>query len=863
MVVFGSRPPMEQTHYLIVLTAFWIVGSYAHLFIKKGFELKVFLVKLRSSNLVLFFTIFYILTSFLSLVGLPILGAIKHSIQEDSLYIFKEILIVGETTLYSSVQSVFFLLQGYLVGLYIYGTTRASNQFKLFKNIFFALLGGWFLFIIVGYLDFFGVINLLDYHFLDGTPHRFTSFFSNSSWSSQYLAVTLPLLPIVLLLSKINKKMLFLMVFLIVVGEVALLLSMQRGAWLTYPPTLLMIWVTIYYVFARSKDNTISLKQFLKTSWLKIFVTIPLTVIISATLVYEIKDYRSSHNIKSATNTFNDVSTRMGKVSDTGNRKIHWPPAIKLFLENPIYGGGGDSFGWQYKEYFYKPEARYHNTPEHTLAMGQFGTAHNLYLQTLTGKGIFGLIFLLSFLFVLVYKLIKKEFFSSKKHSLEESILTLIVLGSLNATLIYANVQEIFYTQPVAIVFWIIIFIGAGITHNYQQSKLKQKELWNIGKYLLYFMLLLLPFHILYISYIREFLASKITALLPMFGVDASLYIVMSALWLGILSIVISFWIHRKVILHAHYHGLFIDDHENDKPQLFHDTPTPRSGGIGIFLGNLFLIFNPIGWTFIVASLPSFVAGLLDDFSSLSAKTRLLFQAFSALLAIVLLKLTVLSFGFDIAMPSYLGVFIAFMFIVGITNAINIIDGFNGLASGTVVLIFSSYIYVSWQVQDMLILELAAVNLATTIGFLFLNFPKGKIFLGDGGAFYLGFIASSVGLFLVVNHASNISQYYPLAVLIYPITEVLFSMYRKKILRNMSPMLPDSIHLHMLIQKRITRNNPNTSVFILKRVLPFMILSTYFYNNDIALLVIILAFTIGYIKLYQNIVRFKNSKKKF
>ena len=332
MVVFGSRPPVTQTHYLILISAFWILGAYGRVLIKKDFTYKLFLAKLRAYDITLFFTYLFIFVSFVSLIGLPVLGAIKHSFEEGFLYPFSEILRVGETTLYYSVQSVFYLFQAYLIGLYIYGTTKKSNSIKSFKHIFTALFLGWILFIIFGYLDFFGFYDLSFLRQIDGVSlHRLVSFFPNSSWSAQYLAVTLPLLPLVLIFYKPNRWTILLMILLIVTGEVALILSMQRGAWMTYPPTLLMIWITIYYVIEKSKNSSITIKEFAKKNWLKVFVTIPITILISVSIVYEIKDYRKTHKIKSATDTFVDVTSRAKKVTDSSNRKIHWPPAIKLF----------------------------------------------------------------------------------------------------------------------------------------------------------------------------------------------------------------------------------------------------------------------------------------------------------------------------------------------------------------------------------------------------------------------------------------------------------------------------------------------------------------------------------------------------
>ena len=82
MVVFGSRPPVTQTHYLILISAFWILGAYGRVLIKKDFTYKLFLAKLRAYDITLFFTYLFIFVSFVSLIGLPVLGAIKHSFEE-------------------------------------------------------------------------------------------------------------------------------------------------------------------------------------------------------------------------------------------------------------------------------------------------------------------------------------------------------------------------------------------------------------------------------------------------------------------------------------------------------------------------------------------------------------------------------------------------------------------------------------------------------------------------------------------------------------------------------------------------------------------------------------------------------------
>src|ERR1700694_4466162 len=90
------------------------------------------------------------------------------------------------------------------------------------------------------------------------------------------------------------------------------------------------------------------------------------------------------------------------------------------------------------------------------------------------------------------------------------------------------------------------------------------------------------------------------------------------------------------------------------------------------------------------------------------------------------------------------------------------------------------------------------------LGFLMLNFPRGLIFLGDGGAYMIGFLIAEFAV-LLVERNSEVSPWFALALLAYPVMETLFSIYRKRVLRGQSPGDPDGLHLHMLIYKRLVR----------------------------------------------------------
>jgi len=210
--------------------------------------------------------------------------------------------------------------------------------------------------------------------------------------------------------------------------------------------------------------------------------------------------------------------------------------------------------------------------------------------------------------------------------------------------------------------------------------------------------------------------------------------------------------------------------------------------------------------------------------------------------------------GLGINMPYWMGIFFSTFAIVGMMNAVNIIDGFNGLASGVILLILLSFGMTAYGQNNIDILNIVLITAGATLGFFILNFPSGKIFLGDGGAYLLGFIVAIIGIFLASNYES-VSPWYILAIFIYPVWEVLFSIMRK-LYMGLSPMQPDAYHFHMLVYRHITHSNPLTSLFIIGLILPFMSLSTIFSNKSITNIAIaccfILCYSVFYLYLYKK-----------
>ncbi|TSE23008.1 putative undecaprenyl-phosphate N-acetylglucosaminyl 1-phosphate transferase [Tepidimonas sediminis] len=146
--------------------------------------------------------------------------------------------------------------------------------------------------------------------------------------------------------------------------------------------------------------------------------------------------------------------------------------------------------------------------------------------------------------------------------------------------------------------------------------------------------------------------------------------------------------------------------------------------------------------------------------------------------------------------------------VAGVANAVNIIDGFNGLAAATSMLMFAAFGYVAWALGDAFIVQVCLAMIGALAGFFVWNYPRGLIFLGDGGAYLVGFLLAEVAVLLVVRHP-QLSPWFCLLVCAYPITETLFSIYRRW-RHACHPGMPDRLHLHSLICRRVLRGASRT-----------------------------------------------------
>ncbi|QWD64390.1 glycosyltransferase family 4 protein [Polynucleobacter sp. MWH-UH2A] len=351
-----------------------------------------------------------------------------------------------------------------------------------------------------------------------------------------------------------------------------------------------------------------------------------------------------------------------------------------------------------------------------------------------------------------------------------------------------------------------------------------------------------------------------------------------------ILAFFTSFIVTVLIIRTQKLHESLSGDLDLSGPQKFHSQIVPRVGGIGIALaltvGILFHASDTFAsnqeWLLLVSAIPVFFVGITEDISKkVSVRMRLAFTAIGALILILLLdaninRLDVMGIDHLIAMPVISILFTVFA-ITGLANAYNIIDGFNGLSSMVGMITLVGLGYMGIQMNDSLITFLSFTMISAILGFFIWNYPRGLIFLGDGGAYLIGFWVAAITVLIVSRHP-EISPWFAVMINAYPILETLFTIYRRKFHQGKSPGHPDGIHFHSLIFRRVLNPtqinnemewfnaNAKTSPYLWVLSTLAVIPAILFWRSTAILLGFLVIFTVSYIWLYKSIVNFKTPK---
>lgn len=252
-----------------------------------------------------------------------------------------------------------------------------------------------------------------------------------------------------------------------------------------------------------------------------------------------------------------------------------------------------------------------------------------------------------------------------------------------------------------------------------------------------------------------------------------------------------------------------------------HTKPMPRLGGLAIYASFLmgYMLYGEITTQMLSILISTFIIiilGIIDDINPVRARYKFVVQIICALIVVIYGRIyfSELTFlGYNFVFNNFWSYSLSAFFIVSITNAINLIDGLDGLASGVSSIYFLTISIIAIVLNRIggLDIILSLIMLGSTLGFLIHNFPPAKIFMGDTGSTFLGFMISVISL-LGFKITTLTSLVIPILILALPILDTLFAIFRR-LLKGENIGTPDKEHFHHQLLK--LKFSPQISILII------------------------------------------------
>ncbi|HEV8036262.1 glycosyltransferase [Yoonia sp.] len=267
------------------------------------------------------------------------------------------------------------------------------------------------------------------------------------------------------------------------------------------------------------------------------------------------------------------------------------------------------------------------------------------------------------------------------------------------------------------------------------------------------------------------------------------------------------------IVTTSHWHlGRTARGHNGGEVQGIHTKPTPRVGGLTIFgglLGSALITLEPGGHVLrllVIASLPVFIVGFLEDLSFGMSPLRRLFAAIASVaIAIILTGAYVHETGITFLDASLdyrlVAVAITLLAVAGMSHGFNLIDGLNGLAGGVTITMAAGLALIALKVGYNEVAMIAIIIIAATVGFLVLNFPGGHLFLGDAGAYTIGFLLSFLAIMLVSANP-QVSIFSLILCGFWPFIDTMAAIARR-VTTGRSVGEPDRLHFHHLTMRLV------------------------------------------------------------
>ena len=320
----------------------------------------------------------------------------------------------------------------------------------------------------------------------------------------------------------------------------------------------------------------------------------------------------------------------------------------------------------------------------------------------------------------------------------------------------------------------------------------------------------------------------------------------------------------KKVAIH-------VNAMDEPNARKIHKVPMPRLGGLAIYLSFLlgYMLYGEVSTQMLSILIGGFLLiliGFIDDINSVPARYKLIVQIIAATIVVLYGDLSfseVSVFGYKIYFNEFWGSLSSIIFIVAITNAINLIDGLDGLAAGISSIYFLTIAIIAFILNRIggLDVIISLIMLGATLGFLVHNFPPAKIFMGDSGSLFLGFMISIIAL-LGYKVTTFTSLIVPIVILAIPILDTIFAILRR-LLKGQNIGVADKEHFHHQLLKM--KYSPIKSILIIYAIdIAFAAVSIFYIlgDNQIAIaLYIVLMILLLFVVLKTDIL-FDHSKKK-
>ncbi len=312
-------------------------------------------------------------------------------------------------------------------------------------------------------------------------------------------------------------------------------------------------------------------------------------------------------------------------------------------------------------------------------------------------------------------------------------------------------------------------------------------------------------------------------------------------------------------------------DYPNEKRKI-HTKPMPMLGGIGIFFAFIlgYMFFAPQNNLMIAILISSFLIMLLGLFDDMTKSETPMPNKYKIVVQLIVAAIVVFYGGLNLSKATLFGLTLNFGFlspilsiliIVGTINAINLIDGLDGLCGGIASIYFLTISIIGFILNKFggLDIILSLIMLGSTLGYLVHNFPPARIYQGDAGSTFLGFMISVIFL-LGFKTTTLTSLIIPCLILAIPIMDTLFAIIRRK-LKGQKIDHADKEHIHHQFLKKFSKKS--TLLFIYAINLLFSITTIFYtlgYKVEVAICYVLLVFVVLFLILKTDVI-FERSKK--